>query len=99
VVSMNWDTIRSEHVEKACALVASGDQRPRAGAKGLFILHDGQRLPAKHIQRLAYLLANGLSLDTSLKFSSGEGTIKLFRKLGFQVERETPPAAQDAGLK
>jgi hypothetical protein len=37
--------------------------------------------------RTAYLLANNMRLDTKLKFSSGESTVKRLRNLGFQVER------------
>lgn len=86
-MALNWDTIRPEHVQKACELVASGARRARAPAKGIFVIHGSERLPAKHVQRIAYLLANGMDLDTKLKFASGDGTLKLFRKLGFRAER------------
>jgi hypothetical protein len=56
-------------------------------AKGLFVAFGDKRLPAKHAVRLAYCLANDLPLDTELRFSSGEGTVKLLQRLGFTVER------------
>lgn len=86
-MALNWSTVKREHVERACGLLIAGEHRPRVPAKGLFVLLDGQRLPAKHTLRLAYCLANNLPLSAELKFSSGEGTVKLLEKLGFATER------------
>lgn len=86
-MALNWDTIQAQHVRLACEMVASGQHAPRAKAKGIFVVHDGQRLPAKHVLRLAYLVANNMPLDASLKFSSGEGTINRLKSLGLTVER------------
>jgi hypothetical protein len=84
---LNWNTVTAEHVRRACDLVASGQNPPRAKAKGLFITYQDRDLPAKHVLRLAYLLANHLPLESEVRFASGEGTIKLLRGLGFTVAR------------
>jgi hypothetical protein len=86
-MALNWDLVRAEHVREACVLVASGQHAPRSTAKGLFVSHDGRELPAKHVLRLAYLLAHRLPLDSSLRFASGEGTLSRLRALGFAVTR------------
>lgn len=85
-MALNWNIIRPEHAKKACELVASGE-RPRAPAKGIFVMHEGQWLPAKQVQRIAYLLAKKMDLDSNVRFASGEGTINLFKRLGLRVER------------
>ena len=86
-MALDWSTIKSEHVTKACELIVKGSQVPRVGAKGLCLAYQDQRLPAKHVVRLAYCLANGLSFESKLKFASGEGTIRLLHGLGFEVVR------------
>jgi hypothetical protein len=88
-VALNWSTVKAEHVSKACDLLLNGEQLPRSKAKGIFILHANKELPAKHVVRIAYCLANSLPLGTSLKFSSGDGVVNLIRKLGFDVRRTT----------
>ena len=86
-MAINWKTVTAAHVNQACDLVVSEQTRSRASAKAIFLVHDGIALPAKHVLRVAYCLANGLPLDTRLKFSSGDGSINLLRGLGFEVER------------
>ena len=86
-MSLNWSTIRASHVEQACQLVESGTQPARTPAKGIFLIRSSSALPAKHVLRLAYCIANELPLDSKLKFSSGDGTITRLRGLGFEVER------------
>ena len=86
-MALNWNTVKAEHVKQACDLVATGQRAPRSTAKGLFVSHNGRDLPAKHVLRLAYLLANNLSLDNELRFASGEGTLNRLRALGFTVTR------------
>ena len=86
-MSLNWKTVRASDVEQACQLVESGTQRARTSSKGIFLIRNGQRLPAKHVLRLAYCIANGLPPSSKLKFSSGDGTISRLRGLGFEVER------------
>jgi hypothetical protein len=84
---LDWKSIRTEHVAEACELVARGDCLPRARAKGIFVVRNGERLPAKQVLRLAYCVAHGLPLGTPLKFASGEGTVTRLRTLGFEVQR------------
>jgi len=96
-MALNWDIVGAEHVREACRLVASGAQRPRAKAKGIFLVHDGNPLPAKHVLRLAYLLAKRLPLDTKVRFSSGEGTVKRLQKLGFEAARVDPRSTPQTG--
>jgi hypothetical protein len=86
-MSLNWKTVRAVDVAQACDLIASSQSRPRASAKAIFVVRDGIALPAKHVLRIAYCLANKLPLDTKLQFSSGDATINTLRNLGFAVER------------
>ena len=85
-MALNWKSVKAEHVARACELLLKEGGK-RNAAKGIFVLFDGQRLPAKHAVRLAYCLANGLPHDSKLKFSSGDGTVNLLQKLDFSVER------------
>lgn len=86
-MALDWKTVKAEHVAKACELAASGESLPRPKAKGIFVIRNGERLPAKHVLRLAYCVAHGLPLSTPLKFSSGESTVSRLRSLGFDVDR------------
>ena len=86
-MSMNWRTVRASDVEQACLLIESGQQSTRTPSKGIFLIRNGQPLPAKHVLRLAYCIANKLPLDSKLKFSSGDGTVNTLSRLGFAVER------------
>ena len=79
--------ITRDYVSKACELLVCGEHPARTQAKGLFIIFNGQRLPAKHVIRLAYCLANGLAIGSQPKFASGQGTLDFLRRLGFTVER------------
>jgi len=90
-MSLNWRTVRASDVEQACVLVESGQQPARIPSKGIFLIRNGQELPAKHILRLAYCVANNLPLDKKLQFSSGDSSINLLRGLGFEVERRASP--------
>lgn len=74
-------------------MLIRGENQPRARAKGLFIVYNNDLIPAKHALRLAYCLANQLPLDSSITFSSGEGTITRLRSLGFDVERRVAPTS------
>lgn len=87
-MALSWNIVTAEHVRQACELVATGESAPRTKAKGIFVVHRGKRLPAKHVLRTAYLLAKGSPLDTELRFSSGESTVQRLRRLGFEVIRE-----------
>jgi hypothetical protein len=83
-----WERVTREDVKRACELIRAGQHRPRTGAKGIFVAYQGERLPAKHVLRLAYCLAHELPLGTNVRFTSGEGTITRLRGLGFDAGRE-----------
>lgn len=87
-MALNWSSVKKENVERACQMILSGDTPARVTAKGIFVLFGQQHLPAKHVLRIAYCLANGLPMDTELRFSSGESTVKKLRNLGFEVEHK-----------
>lgn len=94
-MALEWSTVKREHVTRACELLVAGEHRPRAQAKGLFVVFGAQRLPAKHALRLAYCLANGLPLDGPVKFASGEGTVRFLKELGLAVERAARNSLSD----
>ena len=86
-MALNWNSIRAEHVTRACEHLIAGEQTPRAKARSIVVEFRGKRLPAKEVVRVAYLLANNLNLDTAVRFASGEGTIQRLRRLGFNAGR------------
>ncbi len=94
-MGLNWQTIRASDVELACELVESGQQTSRTPSKGIFLIRNGRQLPAKHVLRLAYCLANKLPLDSKLKFASGESSINLLRGLGFTIDRMGSPGERE----
>lgn len=93
-MALNWSTVRTEHVRRACELLSQTPRKPSARASGLFVLNGGQRLPAKQVVRLAYCIANNLDQDSKLKFSSGDGILNMLQRLGFTAERVGGPPIQ-----
>lgn len=93
-MALNWKTVTAEHIRQACRKVAASKAGKRASK--IVIRYEGQTLPAKEVQRTAYLIANHLPEDTELKFSSGDSTVNLLSALGFEVER-IAPAVKEAG--
>ena len=91
-MSLDWKSIKSEHVTSACETLLSGANAPHSTAKGIFVVFQGNKLPAKHVLRLAYCLANNMSLASKIKFSSGDGTIRLLQTLGFEAGRSDSQA-------
>lgn len=88
-MGLDWSTVRAEHVKKACELIVARDHTRRMHSKGgLFVLFQQESLPAKQVIRIAYCLANNMSLESKVKFASGEGTLNRLRALGFVVKRE-----------
>jgi hypothetical protein len=96
-MALDWTSIKPQHAEAACEALLRGEHRPRVTAKGLFVLYRNQYLPAKHVLRIAYCMANNLPLDKSIKFSSGEGTLRRLTDLGLQVERGKSKKSMLAG--
>jgi hypothetical protein len=82
---LNWKSVTAEHIRQACRIVAASQAAKRAS--GIVIWYNEHPLPAKEVQRVAYRIANNLSEDTELKFSSGDSTLTLLSRLGFRVER------------
>ena len=93
-MSMNWRIVDSDHVKRACDIVASGKHGVAVRGRGLFVVHNAVRLPAKEVARVAYLLATSKPLDAPLRFASGESILNLLRKLGCRVERAPAPAQE-----
>ena len=86
-MALDWSTVTPEHATKACDLLLKDPKNASGRATGLFVVIDGQRLPAKRVLRLAYALANKLSPESVPRFASGEGTLKALQRLGLTVER------------
>jgi len=84
-MALNWKSVTADHVRQACKQVATSASGKRSSR--IVIDFEGQKLPAKEVQRTAYLIANRLPSGTELKFSSGDFTLNFLRGLGFQVER------------
>jgi len=87
-MGLNWSTVKPEHVTRACEMLIAGEHATRVKAKGLFVVFREKSLPAKQVIRLAYCLANNMSLDSNVKFASGEATLNLLRGFGFSVKRQ-----------
>jgi hypothetical protein len=84
-MALNWKSVSADHVREALRMVAS--KRTTDMAAGIAIVDQGRHLPAKEVLRTAYRLANRLPSDSSITFSSGDGTLNVLRNLGFQAER------------
>jgi hypothetical protein len=83
-MGLNWKTVRAEHVDKACQIVAA---KKSSAASGIVVWYEQQALPAKQVLRIAYRLANELSENYEVRFSSGDPTLRLLEALGFRAER------------
>jgi len=86
---INWRLVQREHVVRACELITSGKLARPARGRGLFVVVGEHRLPAKDVARAAYLLAAGKPADAYLDFASGQSTLDMFKRLGFEVERSS----------
>jgi len=93
-MALNWKTVTADHVRQACERVSASGAGKRTSK--IVIQYQGHPLPAKEVQRTAYLIANNLPDDTELKFSSGDSTVHFLSALGFEVER-IAPAVKEAG--
>jgi hypothetical protein len=69
-------------------MLVSSKRVPAVKKAGLYVRFGIVDLPAKEVLGIAYRVANGLSLDTKLRFSSGEGTIARLHALGFEAGRK-----------
>jgi hypothetical protein len=84
-MALDWSVVEADHVRNACSQVAASGSRQRV--KGIVVWCNDQALSAKEVLRVAYRLANNLSQDAEVKFASGEATLNLLKRLGFQAER------------
>ena len=84
-MALNWKSVTAEHVRTALKQV--GASRIGNRTSRLVIVDADRSLPAKEVLRVAYLLANKLPADAKIKFSSGDGTLRVLRDLGFHAER------------
>ncbi len=84
-MALNWKSVTADHVQAALKQVAA--TKPSDRASGLIIVDEGRMLPAKEVLRVAYRLANKLPTDAPLKFSSGDGTLNVLLRLGFNAKR------------
>jgi hypothetical protein len=57
---------------------------------GLFLIEGSRVYPVKEILRVAYRLANDLQNDRAVKFSSGDGSLNVLTRLGFDAKRIAP---------
>lgn len=87
-MALDWNKVTPEHVRRALDFVQAGARPVRNAAKGLVVRHGDVTLPAKQVLRVAYCLAAGLPTESNVKFTSGDGTLKLLQSLGFDAFRQ-----------
>jgi hypothetical protein len=84
-VALNWRSVTAEHVREAMKQVGASKSKDRS--KGLVLIDNSRTFSAKEVLRAAYRLANKLPADSAVKFSSGDGTLNVLTKLGFEAKR------------
>jgi hypothetical protein len=90
-MALKWSSVTAVHVERACATIRAR-ARFREKTVGLILYHGAHQFSAKEVLGEAYRMANGLPPDSAVRFSSGEPTLRVLRKLGFRADRL--PASQ-----
>jgi hypothetical protein len=85
-MELNWSSVTAAHVERACAMIRA---RPlfREKNAGLILYHGAHKFAAKEVLSEAYRIANRLPPEAVIRFSSGEPTLRVLRKLGFCADR------------
>ena len=96
-MALDWRVITATHVQQACEAVAR-EAGHGGRTRGLVVFAGDRTLPAKEILREAYRLAKGLPTGAEIKFSSGEATLNVLRRLGFRAERLGGPLARETRL-
>jgi hypothetical protein len=103
-MALNWKSIQAIDIQRACEELVARNKSDRT--TGLIVLFHERALPAKEVLKIAYRNANGLDPSKEIKFSSGDGTLKILSQLGFAVERrqrttraphEPGPVAESSG--
>jgi len=92
-VALNWKSIAAEHVREAMKQV--GASKSKDQSKGLVVINGSRTYSAKEVLRAAYCLANKLPSESVVKFSSGDGTLNVLTKLGFEAKRLGAESAGD----
>lgn len=78
-MNANWRMVQPEHYQTACARLASAQTRE---AKKWNVLHEGRRVPAKEVAKLAFEIATG---EKPAKFSSGDSLARRLKRAGLVV--------------
>jgi len=79
-----WNNVKREYVIKAIQEFEKLNQ-DYPEPKNTFLVHNGNKYPAKHIRGIAFKIANKREIKKS-EYSGGQETVNFFRKLGFEVE-------------
>lgn len=80
--------ITKEFVEKAIAKYLFGDFK-HAPARSAFLLHQGKKLPAKFIIRLAFQEATGIMVPSEA-LTGGRASVRVLNNLGFDAVYDKP---------
>jgi hypothetical protein len=86
-VALNWKNVSASDVREAMKQVSASKYASRTS--GLVLVDGSNIYSAKEVLRVAYRLANKLPRDSLVKFSSGDGTLNILTKLGFDAKRLT----------
>ena len=81
---IDWTKITYEDVLKAIEIF-NRENPEYPEPKVTFLIHNKQKLPAKHIRGMAYKVAYGKEIKKS-DFGGGMETVKFFERLGFEVD-------------
>lgn len=81
-MALNWFSVKVGHVQAAFDVLKGRSNLTKR--RGLVVRHQGFVLPAKDVLRVAYRLANALPEHVEIKFSSGDGTLNVLLRLGFE---------------
>jgi hypothetical protein len=84
-VTLNWKSVTADNIREAMKQVGASKFANRK--LGLVLIDKSNVYLAKEILRVAYRLANKLPRDSVVKFSSGDGTLNVLTKLGFDAKR------------
>lgn len=84
MVKIHWNNITSKDIVNAINVFVS-EKHDNLNSKGLWLLYNDEKYPAKYIRKLAYNLKfdDYISED---QFKGGSYTVNFFNKLGFDVE-------------
>lgn len=90
---IDWTKITHEDVLEAVETFNRDDPK-YPEPKVTFLIHNKQKLPAKHIRGMAYKIAYGKEIKKS-DYGGGMETVNFFERLGFQVEYRGKSKSQE----